>query len=134
MSLIKRSQQILILSTLFFLPFYFIKFKHDWISLSLVEILVIALFLVWFSNKVIKYAIRYTQYAIPTALIITGLILSILINKNYYVGLGILKGWFVLPIIFAVILYNNLKKDEKLLDRVFVVLFASGVFVAAEGI
>ena len=32
------------------------------------------------------------------------------------------------------ILYNNLKKDEKLLEKIFIALFASGVFVAAEGI
>ncbi|MDD5489068.1 MAG: O-antigen ligase family protein [Candidatus Moranbacteria bacterium] len=60
--------------------------------------------------------------------------MSVIANKNYYVGLGVIKGWFIFPIIFAVILFDNLKKDEKLPNKIFVALFASGVFVAAEGI
>ena len=132
MSFLKRSQKILILSILFLLPFYFIKFKYSWVSLNLVEILIIILFVFWIFNK--KYIIHNTQYAIPTVLIIIGLILSVLINKNYYVGLGILKGWFLLPIIFAIIFYDSLGKNEKLLDWSLAALFFGGALVSMEGI
>ncbi|HBB37322.1 MAG: O-antigen polymerase [Candidatus Moranbacteria bacterium GW2011_GWC1_45_18] len=127
-------QEVLILAVLFLLPFYFIKLKYGWVSLNLIEILIIALFFVWFFNKDKKFSILNSQFSIPAGLILLGVASSILVNKNYYIGLGILKGWFILPIIFAVILYNNLKKDEKLLEKIFIALFASGVFVAAEGI
>ncbi len=92
------------------------------------------LFLAWFFYKNTIHKIQYTKYNTPILLIIAGLLLSILVNKNYYTGLGVAKGWFILPIIFAIILYDNLKKDEKLLDKIFITLFASGAFVAIEGI
>jgi O-antigen ligase len=124
----------LILAIIFCLPFYFIKIKYSWASLNLVEILIIALFLVWIFNRNTKHKIQDTKYYMSIILIIIGLVLSILSNKNYYIGLGILKGWFVLPIIFAIVLYDNLRRDESLLDKIFIVLFASGTFVAIEGI
>jgi O-antigen ligase len=134
MSFLKHFQKILILSILFLLPFYFIKIKYSWASLNLVDILILALFLVWIFSRNAKYKIQDTKYYMPIVLIIFGLVLSILVNKNYYIGLGILKGWFVFPIIFAIVLYDNLRRDERLLDKIFIVLFASGTFVAIEGI
>jgi putative inorganic carbon (HCO3(-)) transporter len=66
-------------------------------------------------------------------LILFGVTFSIIVNKNYYVGLGILKGWFLLPMIFAVIFYDNLKKNEKLLSWSFWAIFGGGTLVAIEG-
>lgn len=129
-----KIQTFLTLSVLFCLPFYFIKFKYNWISLNVIEILIIVLFLVWVFSKSKKYLILDTQYLIPVLLIFIGLLLSLVANKNYYVGFGIIKGWFILPIIFAIIFYDNLKKDEKLLDWSLTALFCSGVFVSVEGI
>jgi O-antigen ligase len=129
-----KIKTFLILAIIFCLPFFFIKIKYRWASLNLVEILILALFLVWIFNRKTKYKIQDTRYYIPIILIIVGLVLSILTNKNYYIGLGILKGWFVLPIIFAIVLYDNLRRDERLLDKIFIVLFVSGTFVAIEGI
>jgi O-antigen ligase len=126
--------QYLILAVLFSLPFYFIKFKHSWISFNLVEVLIIALFLFWIFNKEKKCAIGNARYAIPAVLIIIGLILSIFINKNYYAGIGVFKGWFILPIVFAVVLRDSLKKNSELLSKIFAVLFASGIIVSMAGI
>ncbi|MDI6778045.1 MAG: O-antigen ligase family protein [Patescibacteria group bacterium] len=102
--------------------------------MNLIEILVIILCIVWFFNKNSKYQIPDTRYNIPVALIIIGLVLSILANKNYYVGLGALKGWFVLPILFAVIFFDSLKKNEKLLKWSLAAIFFGGMLVAIEGI
>lgn len=129
-----KIQNYLIIAILFCLPFYFIKFKYSWISLNLIEVLIITLFLLWVSNKNAQYRILNTKYNIPIALIIIGLFLSMIANKNYYTGLGVIKGWFVLPIMFAIILYDNLKKNEKLLDWSLWALFCSGVLVSVEGI
>ena len=129
-----NAQQFFTLAILFLLPFYFIKLKYGWISFNLPELLITVLFLFWIFNKSDKYEIRNTKYEIPVALIITGLLLSAIINKNYYTGLGILKGWFVLPMIFAAIFFDNLKKNKELLSWSLQALFYSGVFVSIEGI
>lgn len=131
---IGKLSEFIMLFTLFLLPFYFIKFKYSWISLNLIEILTAALFLFWIFNKEKKYPILNTQYSIPVGLILTGVILSIVANENFYVGLGILKGWFILPIVFALIFYDSLEKNEKFLGWSLQALFYGGVLVSIEGI
>jgi putative inorganic carbon (hco3(-)) transporter len=134
MSLLKRFQQSLILSILFLLPLYFVKLRYAWLSLNLVEVLIIILFFIWIINKNIKYRRLDAGYKISVILMLIGLLLSTIANRNYYVGLGIIKGWFILPIIFSVVLYDCLKKDFGLLDKIFAALFASGVLVSIIGI
>src|SRR4030042_6486436 len=129
-----NTQQFLILAIFFLLPFYFIKFKYSWISLNLVEILIISLFLFWILDKEKKFSILNSQFSIPVGLIFTGLFLSTIVSKNYYVGLGAIKGWFIFPVLFAIIFYNCLKRSEKLLDWSLWALFFSGVLVSIEGV
>ena len=138
---IQNFQEFFVLTTLFLLPFYFIKFKYHWVSLNLIEILILALLSFWIFDRDTKYQIPNTlprrqagRYQIPVTLILGGVALSIIVNKNYYIGLGILKGWFILPIVFALIFYNDLKKNEKLLDWSLAAFFWGGAFVSVEGI
>ena len=133
---IQNFQEFFVLTTLFLLPFYFIKFKYHWVSLNLIEILILALLSFWIFDRDTKYQIPNTlprrqagRYQIPVTLILGGVALSIIVNKNYYIGLGILKGWFILPIVFALIFYNDLKKNEKLLDWSLAAFFWGGAFV-----
>lgn len=139
MSKLQRSyQNYLVIAILFFLPFYFVRLRYGWISLNLIEILILILVALWFFDRKTKAAIRcdkcFRGYMFPTALIIAGIILSIIANKNFYIGLGILKGWFVFPILFTVILHDLLKKDHELLTKIFFTLFASGFIVSLFGI
>lgn len=132
-------QQFFILVILFLLPFYFIQFKYSWVSLNLVEILILALVVIWFFEKLgnrgnwVNWE-SWRKYWLPIILILIGITSSLLVNKNYYVGLGILKGWFVLPMIFAAIFFDNLQKNEKLLKWSLEALFYSGVLISVEGI
>ncbi len=126
--------EFLTLAIFFLLPFYFIKFEYRWISLNLVEILIGALFVAWILNKNIKHQVLFSRYFFPVLLIIVGVISSILVNKNYYIGFGILKGWFLAPMIFAIILHNQLKNENKFLKKIFAAVFFSGVLVSAEGV
>jgi O-antigen ligase len=127
--------KILIFLVLFCLPFYFIRLRYAWISLNLIEILITALFFLWFFRKNEKDRMLLTgKYRIPVILVLIGLFLSVLAGKNYYIGLGIIKGWFVFPIIFAVILGSYLKEDKKILDKIFLMLFSSGALAAVIGI
>ncbi len=148
-----RLQTRLILIILFFLPAYLIKIKFGWVSFNALELLITVLFFLWIFDKNTKYpptgdhpqgdkiqniplrgiTRRVTKHKIPILLIFTGLFLSVIANKNYYIGLGAIKGWFVLPIIFGVIFYDALKKDESLLKKSLLALFFSGAAVSAMG-
>jgi O-antigen ligase len=129
-----KMQTRLILITLFFLPVYLIKIKFSWLSFNALELLIGILFLLWIFNKEKKYLIFSTKYFIPVLLIFIGLFLSVFANKNYYIGLGVIKGWFAFPIIFAIIFFDALKKDESLLKKSLLALFFSGVAVSAAGV
>ena len=124
----------MILAILFCLPFYFIKLRYSWVSLNLVEIITLILFVAWIFNKNKKIFIFGDRYFMPVSLISIGLFSSVIVNRNYYSGFGIIKGWFLFPILFAIIVFDYLRKDEKLLNKIFFALFASGVFVSVEGL
>ena len=129
-----KIQNYLILAILFLLPVYLIKIKFSWVSFNVLELLIAVLFLLWIFNKNTKYQIPNTKYILPVSLIFAGLVLSVIANGNYYSGLGAIKGWFVVPIIFAIIFFDALKYDEGLLKKSLFVLFFSGVAVSATGV
>jgi len=130
----RKIKKFLILAILFFLPSYLIKIKFGWISFNVLELLIGILFFIWVFNKEKKYLIFTNQYLIPVSLIFAGLVLSVVANKNYYAGFGAIKGWFLFPIIFAIIFYDALKKNESLLKKSLLALFFSGVAVSVIGI
>ena len=123
-----------VLVTLFLLPVYLVKIKFGWLSFNVLELLIIILFLFWVFDKNTKYTILNTKYTIPVALIFIGLVLSVIANGNYYAGFGAIKGWFVVPIIFGIIFFDALKKDDSLLKKSLLVLFFSGVAISIFGV
>jgi O-antigen ligase len=129
-----KFQTRLILIILFLLPTYLIKIKLGWMSFNIIEFLIGILFLVWIFNKNTKYKIPDAKYFFPIGFIFIGLILSIIANGNYYIGLGAIKGWFAVPLIFAIIFYDALEKDESLLKKSLLILFFSGVAVSIVGV
>ena len=129
-----KFQTRLILAILFLLPAYLIKIKFGWVSFNALELLIAIIFSLWFFGKEKKYLILYAKYFIPILIIFTGLILSVIANKNLYAGLGAIKGWFVFPIIFAIIFFDAIKKDEILLKKSLLALFFSGVAISTAGV
>ena len=123
-----------VLVTLFLLPVYLVKIKFGWLSFNVLELLIIILFLFWVFDKNTKYTILNTKYTIPVTLIFVGLVLSVIANGNYYAGFGAIKGWFVVPIIFGIIFFDALKKDDSLLKKSLLVLFFSGVAISIFGV
>ena len=130
----RKFQVSLILITLFFLPVYLIKIKYGWISFNLLEALIGILFLVWMLNREKIPKLLIANYKLPAILIFSGLFLSVFANKNYYAGLGSIKGWFIFPIIFSIVFFDALKKNESLLKKSFFALFLSGAAVSVVGI
>ncbi|MCX6766966.1 MAG: O-antigen ligase family protein [Candidatus Moranbacteria bacterium] len=121
-----------------------IKIKFGWVSFNILELLIAILFLIWIFNKEKKYPptgdhpqgdkIPNTKYILPVSLIFIGLIVSVLANKNYYVGLGAIKGWFIVPIVFVIIFFDALKYDEGLLKKSLLAMFFSGTAISIVGV
>lgn len=140
-----KIQSYLILSILFFLPVYLIKIRFGWISSNVLELLIAALFIVWIFSKEKKYPatagprqgggfISSTRYFVPILLIFAGLFLSVIANKNFYTGLGAIKGWFIFPLIFGIVFHDRLGKGNSLLKNSLLALFFSGAAVSAIGL
>jgi len=129
-----KIQNFFILLILFSLPVYLIKIRFSWVSSNILEMFIAILFLVWFFEKRKRYPLLVARYLPPAILIFIGLVTSVVVNKNLYSGLGAIKGWFFLPLIFAIIFFDSLKKEEGLLKKSLLALFFSGVAVSAIGI
>lgn len=115
--------------TIFLLPTYLIKINFFGVPTNWLEILILIV-CVWALWSKIKFRDSLKpSFRIAIAVMIIGLLLSTLINKNYIAGLGIIKGWFVLPILLAVIAKNIIPEEKK--ENIYGALYFSGLTVAA---
>jgi len=67
----------------------------------------------------------YKRYMIPIVTIIVGATLSMLAGGSYRIGLGIIKSWFVVPIIFAFIVVEKMT-----VKKILSVLYDSAFLIA----
>jgi O-antigen ligase len=120
---------------IFLLPIYLIKIHLFNLPTNLLELLIGGGFLVWLLNKwseLETFFAKYKKYFFSIGLIFTGLLISMIFNGNYAVALGIIKGWFIFPVLFfaAVLFLLDQSKAEKAL-RVF---YFSALFVSATAL
>lgn len=123
------STKNLIYLTLFFSPAYLIKFSFFEIPLNLLDILILLTIFTWiYENKLnllktIKEALKKLSFILPPVLLILiGLFISAFLNDNLLKELGILKSWFILPIIFGFIVFDKFKTAsdfKKILNTIF---------------
>jgi O-antigen ligase len=95
----------------FFMPLYLFKIRILFIPINVLEILIGLLFLIWLFEKKYKdiKLPDIASFALPALLIILGAILSTLTSVNFNVSAGILKSWFVVPVIFALMVATEIK-------------------------
>ncbi|MCX6763627.1 MAG: O-antigen ligase family protein [Candidatus Moranbacteria bacterium] len=107
----------LIYLIIFFLPAYLLRFYIFGIPTNVLEILIIILGVAWLAeikNENLKsFWQEYKKIIFSFLIIILGLLASTLINKNYATGLGIIKGWFIIPFLFFLIIKTALPDKEK---------------------
>ncbi len=113
------STKNLIYSTLFLSPVYLIKFSIFKIPLNLLDVLIFLTLLFWLyenkSNllKKIKVSLTKTSFILPPIIfILMGLFISSFLNENWLKELGIIKSWFILPIVFGFIVFDEIKKND----------------------
>lgn len=71
----------------------------------------------------------YKKYYLPIIMIVGGSMLSAVHGGSYQVGAGIIKSWFVLPIIFAFMASNTLS-SKKILSAIYVSAFGVSCLAA----
>lgn len=99
----------------FSLPFYLIRFSIFNLPATLLEAMIVVLFVVWLYKQLKekkKFSLSNYRALILFFLIITTL--SLINSDNLIPALGIWKAYFVEPILFFIVLINTLKKRKEL--------------------
>lgn len=124
--------------TVFLLPFYLIKVKVFVLPTNILEIMIAGIFFGWLFSKRERvnwknYFEKYRKYIILIGLILLGLLSSAFLNGNQYASFGIVKGWFMVPIIFLFLVGEIIPNNKA--NKIFLAyLFsASAVAVIALG-
>ena len=116
------------LLTTFCAPLYLLKISFGGIPLNALDALFIfaIIFFVLEKRKELysKLADIPKLLILSSALIIIGLLTSILFNGNYAIGFGILKSWFVLPMLFSLALYLSIDSLQDV-ENIFLIIFFS---------
>ena len=110
------------------IPLCLVRFSVFNIPTSAFEILTVILGIVFFlKNKSSKIDLGdYKYYALPIVMILVGLVLSSAVNGAYRSGLGVIKGWFLIPMAFAFIASKEI--DYK---NIFKAIYTSAFIVSA---
>ena len=119
------------------LPLYIFSFNLFGIPTNVSETIIVFYlsFFVALKRKTILENIQSlpSWYTLSIFLIFLGIISSILYPGNFSLhGLGIIKGWFVLPVLFSFSGFMLFKKDS--FFKIFYAIYSSSFFVALSSI
>lgn len=115
-----------------FLPFYYVRFKIYGLPTNAIELLVVVLFILTLYYCVKKKPVTGAGRLVwPTCLILAGITISSCIAADKSVAFGILKGWFVIPVLYYFCV-SNLFDDTN--DIIFRALFLNVVIVGLYGL
>ncbi|KKQ53310.1 MAG: O-antigen polymerase [Parcubacteria group bacterium GW2011_GWD2_38_11] len=119
------------------IPLYLIKVSVFGLPTNILELLALcATVLVFLQNKqalATKLRSAPTLFLFSSTLVILGVSSSMLFNDNQIAGLGILKGWFIIPMFFSFAVYTILKSDTDI-KKIFASIYFSAAVVAAVAI
>jgi len=119
---------------IFLLPLYLLKIKIFFIPTNILEILIGLLFLTWLFKKKYKNINleNIKRFSLPALLILIGTIFSTLFSKNLNISAGILKSWFVVPIILALIVIGEIKTGEQIKKMFHWLAYSCGLVAAVS--
>jgi len=130
----------LIYLTVFLSPIYLIKLNIFFLPLNLLDLLLLGVCVGWIVKnktaslaKIKKFFKKNKALSLFIFLLITGVSLSLLHADNYLSGLGIIKSWFVLPILFGFVLNDEMKNVQET-HKVLNALFYSSFLMSALGL
>jgi O-antigen ligase len=113
---------------IFLAPFYLFKIKIFCIPFNVSEILIWLAFFAWIFKKGYRQikAKEVFWLVAPALAIFAGAAASTLISQNLIVSAGILKGWFLAPMLFALMLATRARKAETFKKLVLSFVFSAG--------
>lgn len=121
--------------SIFLLPTYLIKINIFGLPTNVWEAMVAIGFFWWLLDKKFVFErvdwLKYKTYFFPLVLIFTGLFVGMLLNANYRMGLGIIKGWFLVPLVFIFIASEVLDNAKTRILFQFFYLSALAVSIIA---
>jgi len=116
----------------FCLPLYLVRFKIGWVPFNVSEILIYILFVLWLFLR--NAEVRPLQrsdlgFWTPVFLIFFGVTIATLFSSDLQTSAGIFKGWFLAPLLFFIVVINQIKTKEQI-RNILVSLTLSGAIVA----
>lgn len=123
-----RNMRVALYLILLFIPIYLLKFEILSIPTTLLELLIYTAFLIWLvlifikKQKVNWSAIRY--YLLPIMLVFIGLIAGTAISSDKLISLGIIKGWFIDPMLLFIMLTSILHRKLHIKKAIMALIFS----------
>jgi O-antigen ligase len=130
--MITKTTRYLIYLTILLLPAYLFRLSIFGIPTNVSEVLALLVFLSYLVDgkySPFEFCRSHKAIILAVAAIFSGFVVSMLISHNYLVGLGIIKSWFIAPLVFAWVVYEY-KKSEEILINVYKWLYLSILWVA----
>lgn len=94
------------------LPSYQIRFEVLSIPFTILEVMILALFIVWLirvlKNHLVKN-IELGEYKLPLFILILASIFALFVTPNFIDGAGVWKAYIIEPILFFIVFINTIK-------------------------
>jgi O-antigen ligase len=121
---------------LFSAPLYLLKIIIVGLPLTVLELLILVIFIVWLIKKTKNHLlfdlfkkIDFGEIWLPILLILAGILIATMFSPDVKTSAGILKSWFIEPIIFVIVLIDVLVTKKQVSKLMHAILF-SGTLVA----
>lgn len=102
--------------TVFLLPLYLLKIIVNGLPLTILELLILILLAVWLIKKLKEgFSVSFLKdlgwwnFGAPVIFLLAGATIATLFSADLRVSIGILKSWFIEPIIFGLIAFDVLQ-------------------------
>jgi putative inorganic carbon (HCO3(-)) transporter len=131
---VRKLNQIIVALVIFLIPFYIFRFSLMGIRTNVFEVAVLVGFLLSFPSYYLskQYSkLKCETYILPLALLVS-VVLAVSLSLFDIRSLGILKGWFLAPIVFAWLIIINFKDKE--LPWLSIPIFITLLMVSVLGI
>lgn len=112
--------------TTFLIPFYFFRFDISFIKTNIFEVFVLLSLILTFALAAHKKIDK--KIATVTVIFLLAALISVFVAGDRVSALGIFKGWFVVPVVYAYTLYRNF--DAKSVSRAIIPLYFSLLLVS----
>jgi O-antigen ligase len=130
----KQLQLALFRFAILAIPAYLIRFSIIGVPTNLFEVVALMTFAIWLTKKKKGALLLFSQapnwIRLGIFLLLLGVVVGIIFSDNRMVGLGILKSWFVIPLIFScafAALHESKKEIEKSLFFIYLSTFSIAI-------